>query len=498
MALIWGFGRFTMLGYMSLSYLRLRWKLATAIYWKENIWRSEHVETPFILGLFSPRIYPPYQIPENDLVYILAHERAHLSRRDHWIKPIGFLILSIYWFHPLIWLGYVLLCRDIEMACDEKVIREMGMAACKPYSAALFHASVGHNSIAACPLAFGELGTKERIKKVLNYKKPGFWVVLLALGACIFVAMSFLTELKNEDRATQSAKVESGEMKADAPAVDLGLSIEPKIDEGLNQAIRRAILEKNKNDVGEIQTTSFHVLATDRQVEGQSGDEILHVYLDMLYLEYNNDDGKLIEATGKGGNEAIALRVTKDDKYEMIDYWVPLDGELYQTSIQEKFPRQIWHLLFNLRGGTPYDLQRDCLAQAIEYWQVDTRPVVSSLFEDIMQAPVASSDLEDYVKDKGYEIVVLENYGKYALDYFFDSFASEERTDREECIMAAISTEIVQRMGEQIPDNWALNGEYWYESFQKRAENINDMFTDEEIAEFYPATHLLLEKSSDI
>lgn len=195
---VWIVGIVAMLLYAAASYIRLRLKIRTAVKWKENLWQSEYVNSPFILGIFRPRIYLPYNMEEKEAELVTAHERAHLKRHDHWWKPLGFVILAIYWFHPLCWLAYWMLCKDIELACDEKVIRDYDAEQKKSYSEVLLNCSVNHRSISACPLAFGEVGVKERIRSVLNYKKPTFWVIVAAIVICIVVAVCFLTNPKRE------------------------------------------------------------------------------------------------------------------------------------------------------------------------------------------------------------------------------------------------------------------------------------------------------------
>lgn len=180
--------------YALVSYWLVKRRVATATLLRENIKQSEYVDSPFVLGLFRPVIYLPYGMEEDDQAYVVAHERAHIRRKDHWWKPLGFALLSVYWFNPLLWVAYVLLCRDIEGACDEKVIREMGLEDRRGYSTALLNCSVRRRSIAACPLAFGEAGVKERIKSVMHYKRPAFWLVAAALVACAAAAVCFLTD----------------------------------------------------------------------------------------------------------------------------------------------------------------------------------------------------------------------------------------------------------------------------------------------------------------
>lgn len=193
LAHVWALGVAAMLLYALVSYLLLRRKVATATLFSENIKESERVDSPFVLGLFRPVVYLPYGMAEEDREYVLAHERAHIRRRDHWWKPLGFLLLSVYWFHPLLWVAYVLLCRDIEAACDEKVIREMQQEGRRAYSAVLLRLSVHPRSIAGCPLAFGETDVKGRIKDIMHYKKPAFWVILAAAAAVVAAAVCLLT-----------------------------------------------------------------------------------------------------------------------------------------------------------------------------------------------------------------------------------------------------------------------------------------------------------------
>ena len=193
---VWFIGVLGMMLYAGISYYRIYKQVKVSIKLEEKLYICDDIESPFILGVMKPQIYLPSALEEDKKEYVIAHERAHLKRRDHWWKPLGFVLLAIYWFHPLMWLSYVLLCRDIELACDERVIRELGEEQKKPYSEALLYCSVPRKMIVACPLAFGEVGVKERVKTVLHYKKPAFWVIVVAGIVCGVVAVCFLTNPK--------------------------------------------------------------------------------------------------------------------------------------------------------------------------------------------------------------------------------------------------------------------------------------------------------------
>ncbi len=198
MAAVWLAGAAALLLYSAISCWRLRRRVREAVILRDNIFQSENAGSPFVLGIIQPKIYLPYSVDSGALAYVIAHEQAHIRRGDHWWKPLGFLLLTVHWFNPLLWLGYILLCRDIELACDEKVIREMGSEQRADYTQALVSCSVSRRSIAACPLAFGEVGIKERVKSVMNYKKPAFWIVLASAVVCAVAAVCFLTNPKTE------------------------------------------------------------------------------------------------------------------------------------------------------------------------------------------------------------------------------------------------------------------------------------------------------------
>ena len=190
---IWLFGIAALFLYSAVSYWRLRRKVCEAVILRGNIYQSEKVCSPFVLGIIKPKIYLPYHMDSREMDHVIAHEQTHIRRKDHWWKPLGFLLLTIHWFNPLMWLSYILLCRDIELACDEKVIRKMSNEQRADYTQALVACSVDRRLITACPLAFGEIGVKERVKSVMNYKKPAFWIVLASVIVCAVIAVCFLT-----------------------------------------------------------------------------------------------------------------------------------------------------------------------------------------------------------------------------------------------------------------------------------------------------------------
>lgn len=197
-SVLWLAGMAALLVHALVSAEKLKRKLATAILLRDNIYESEFVDSPFVFGVVKPNIYLPMHMDEGTAAHVIAHEHAHLARRDHWWKVLGYLVLALHWFNPLVWVAYILFCRDIELACDEKVVKGLDGAARADYSQALLSCAAPKRAVAACPLAFGEGNIKTRVKSALHYKKPAFWVAAAAVLAVVIMAVCFLTNPRSE------------------------------------------------------------------------------------------------------------------------------------------------------------------------------------------------------------------------------------------------------------------------------------------------------------
>ena len=217
---VWLAGVAAMAVYAVVTTLRLRRRVGEAAHLEGNLWQCDHIRSPFILGVFRPRVYLPSDLNGMARDSVVAHEQAHLHRRDHWWKPLGFLLLTVYWFNPLMWVAYILLCRDIEAACDERVVRDMNAEARRSYSEALLACSAPRRLVSACPLAFGETSVKSRIKSVLSYKKPTIWIIVAALLVSTVAGVCLLTDPKPDDSDTdkQSSATDEDETPDDSIA----------------------------------------------------------------------------------------------------------------------------------------------------------------------------------------------------------------------------------------------------------------------------------------
>ena len=348
LAAVWLAGMAAIALYVAVSYGRLRYRVREAVRLRGNIYQSERVDAPFVLGVVRPRIYLPYHMDGRDQGHVIAHEQAHLRRGDQLWKPLGLLLLTVHWFNPLVWLAYGRLCRDIELACDEKVIRGLGNEDRANYMQALVACSVGRRRAAVCPLAFGEFGVKERVKSVMNYKKPTFWVILLAVVACVVLAVCFLTDpVGDKDSAPADAAVSTGE---NTPADPSGTApeapvltaepVEPETPDqpaqpeeapALDAAITAAVLDHYADSAGEGRLhVESHVLLA------QEGDaEQVTAYLLVLQESFRTDGGTLTVENGSYVPTAITFRADGT----MEEYWEPGDGS-YAEDIRGKFPAE--------------------------------------------------------------------------------------------------------------------------------------------------------------
>ena len=340
-AVIWIVGMVALLIYTVISYAKVKRKIGTAVLLRDNIYQSENVVSPFVLGIIKPKIYLPFGMNEKDMEHVVAHETAHIRRKDHLWKPLGFLLLMLHWFNPLMWLGYVLLCRDIELACDEKVIKELDHDARADYSEALLTCSVNRRMIAACPLAFGEIGVKDRVKSVLNYKKPAFWIIIAAVVACVAVAVCFLTN---------------------------PIDTKTALDDDLKVYIDCQIAGRFQSDESE-----GRACCLDWEVLGkkQSGSTTT-LYMWVLYEEYSYNGQELKVETGAHIPTVITVK-KEDGQYKLIEYWQAKDGSYHVPSIKEKFP---WYLHSKALDSQRYikEQSEKCLQLALDYFGLESVP----------------------------------------------------------------------------------------------------------------------------
>lgn len=340
-AIVWAIGVTILIGYAMISYLRLQYKVSTAVRLKDDLWQSEAVDSPFILGIIRPQIYLPFQLEEEQQEYVVAHERAHLTRKDYLWKPLGFMILSVYWFNPLCWIAYWLLCKDIELACDEKVIKDFDLHSKKQYSQTLIACSTSRSSIAAYPLAFGETDVKKRIQNVLSYKKPAFWMILLSVLVCTVVAICFLTDPKSE-RKEQEAQDISMNSEGWAEKVPDDYTLEDALEEDLVIIADGDVLngqekwtdfveQTSKGKAASIKVVHYYTLGDKSHYDEAYYESIKDEYpqLYIMYLSYNGEQYTIAHYEGE------QLYV---EKYR---YLMRYEGEAIPTATYTSYVRYV-------------------------------------------------------------------------------------------------------------------------------------------------------------
>ena len=370
-ALLWLLGMTALIIYSVISYVRIHRKVTESVLLNGNVYLCDHIDTPFILGLFKPRIFLPSGMAESDIEYVIAHETAHLRRRDHWWKPFGFALLTVYWFNPVMWLAYILLCKDIELACDEKVIKEMGTDIRKAYSEALINCSISRRTVSACPLAFGETGIKSRIKSVLSYKKPTIWIIIIAVISCIIVAVCFLTNPKSELKDSN-----------------------PELDEAVSQAIFHI---NSQYDYHDECITEGHIIYGIEE----KGNEVT-VYLTENLTTFGFKNGYFMAKSGHQIPAVFTFEKT-DNKYSLINYEYAKDGSEHVNSIKKMFPAE-----YEYRALTPTDedyenMWNQCVSYAETYLREIGRDAEVRDYSDVERISLTDAGISVEISNMLYE-----------------------------------------------------------------------------------------------
>ncbi len=338
---IWAIGFFLMLEYSVVSYILLKKRVAMSFPCGDKVRKGEGVDSPFIFGLFCPRIYIPFGLSQRTEECVIAHERAHLKRRDYIVKPFAFFILSVHWFNPFVWLAYILLCRDIEYACDEKVVNGLDTDERKAYAFALLECAVAHRRITACPVAFGETGVKERVKNTMKYKKPAFWIVIVCVIVCITVAVLFLTTGASTDVSSDASGEDSSETSDNAEN-SVYTQVDSFINEGkFEEAYKLLLTVKSEQKAKDMLKDFLVVRETESQYgRGNNGNALM----DEIKSEYDAN-GNLIKVTDFGSNRVIQsiTQMSYDEDNNLLTKDIYFSGaEKPKTSIKYTYDENGW------------------------------------------------------------------------------------------------------------------------------------------------------------
>ena len=350
-ALIWVIGIALFALYALISLLRLRHRLTEAVPVGENVWVCDHIASPFLLGLIHPRIYLPSSLDSQTAASVIAHEHAHLMRRDPIWKAVGFVLLALYWFHPLVWVAYILFCRDMELACDARATRDFSPAERKTYAEALLACSLPHAGRLFCPLAFGEIGVKSRIRALLQGKKPSRLLVILTACVIVALAVCFLTDPVPSDPSESSTSA-------------LALT-----DEVISDAI---LTHYNAHSTDDLLCTESHIPLLTTYRQNDDGSIKVTAYLMVLYLELARDGDWFREQSGSHIPTALTFHVQSDGSCTLTEYWEPGDGSLYAPEVRTRFPADIAERALDTQRYIDEQMKA-CYDQAIAYWGLEDR-----------------------------------------------------------------------------------------------------------------------------
>ena len=481
-AVLWGIGAFCLLAHGLAALIRIRSRIRESVPFRDNLRLCDSINAPFILGILRPRIYLPADTDQAQLPYILAHEQAHLKRLDHWWKPLAYLLLSVYWFHPLIWVAYHLFCRDLELACDEKVIRDLSLEEKKAYSHALVSCSLQQRLVLTCPLAFGEISVKKRVNRILHYQKPALWLLAAAAAAGIITAVCFLTDPPENIPGSQPHHEDPPDASdAQTPhetAEPLTDDTDPAVA-SLLQAASAAILEHNASsgpETYDLACCDFAILGTKSQsLATENSEQMLTAYGWALYQTYRISETGIEDVGGSHIPVALTFEI-KEDAYNLKDYWEPRDGSYFAEDIRNRFPE---FLAADGMDSQKFILPQiqSCYRQAVEYSGLDTDAVIRRLLKTICSDPAVSSSPRDYIKAHALEYRELTYYGSYTLSYCFRRFQKGGETGLEGWIMALVCEDLLGTR-ETLPANadTAQTGQLWYDTLYAHASNQVELY----------------------
>ena len=496
---VWAAGFIGMIVYSAVSYGRLRRKLSEAVLLRENIWLTDGLDSPFVVGFFRPNIYLPSTLSESERTYIILHEQYHIRRFDHIAKLLAFLALSIHWFNPLVWLAFRLASKDMEMSCDEAVVRKLGSHIRADYSASLLSLATGRRIIAGTPLAFGEGDPKGRIRNLAKWKKPAVWVLVFAVLLCLVLGVCLMTdqsarenqhvgvtfyfgnvieqtddvihvlchdgnqrtfhyEADNEDIPDEltGRQVRIRARQQDVTGILIATSAEEVSDTrfaSLEEAIQSVILAHHRagRDPEVLDCASFYPFASE------GSEDLVREYGIVYHQGYRLEDGLLVKDGGCNVPTVLTFRADGDGSYILAEYWEPRDGNYYPEDIRAKYPTFVWpdtqkHM---------FEQKIAIFRQVMEGFQVGPEVVVDHLITDICDRERWAGSFDDLMVMCELQRQLLSYYGEETLDYCFDRFENGGQNDTRGRVMAQVCSEILNDPA------WSADasGQDWFDSY---------------------------------
>lgn len=554
LAIGWIAGMGVMVLYSCLSYWKIKKKVRISVLLRDNIFIADDIGSPCVIGFGMPNIYLPNGLREKEQEYIILHEQHHIKRLDHIVKGIAFVALTIHWFNPLVWVAFILACKDMEMSCDEAVIRKLGSDVRADYSASLLTLATGHRIIAGTPLAFGEGDTKGRIKNLSKWRQPVFLTVVIGIFVCLLAgvllltnpieetgnesgvtyyagtvvdsAMSVVNEGDREGRSYITLACDDGEERLfwmaknyEKPDMDLigqyvivrgkiesgtGLLVatnisisEKEFSESLEEAINRSILDHNYSPryEGMLQVASFVELSSGSEglASPESNMKLIEkatVYGLAFHQVFQLEDGILVEEGGSHIPVVLTFTYDASNGFTLTEYWEPRDGSYYAKDLKAKFNGRPW-------PDTQKYIQQqmmDNYLQAMEYYEVGTDILINTLLDSV-RAKAQFTLLENMIESEDADVQILLHYSNETLQYCFSEFLKGNQTDARADVMAAICKKIISEWGEPlllIDSDPPMTAQEWFDFYYEQAIKLLDKYSSDEILKKYPASWILL------
>lgn len=532
LSVAWLIGMASMVLYSSISYLNIKKKVRIAVPLRDNIWIADDIRSPFVIGFIRPKIFLPNNLGDQEQEYIILHEQHHIKRFDHVIKALAFLALTIHWFNPLVWIAFVLACKDMEMSCDEAVIRKLGENVRADYSASLLTLATGHRIIAGTPLAFGEGDTKGRIKKLAKWKKPAVWVLVLTIIICLVLGVCLLTDRvsrqnqhvgntfyygsvteQNEDHIEVlcndgSQKVfhyEAGNEDIPTDLVGKQVRIRARLQDvtgnlfttqvsqapdtrfdTLDKAIQNAILShhSHRQDQEILDCASFFTYSSEgRSPAGSNKVDLVTEYGIVYHQGYRFESGKLVEDGGCNVPTVLTFRVDDDGQYILAEYWEPRDGSYYPEDIRAKYPAFVWpDTQKNL-----FEQKINIFIQVMEGFQVGPEVIIDHLITDICDRERWAGSFDDLMVMCELQREILGYYSTDTLEYCFNQFENGNQNDLRGQVMAYVCSDILESMGQKPTEGWSWqrSGQDWYDNYLEHNEAVPDGYYVQEMGRTY-------------
>ena len=502
----WLIGMACMVLYSSISYLNIKKKVRIAVLLRDNIWIADDIKSPFVIGFIKPKIYLPNNLDEREQEYIILHEQHHIRRFDHVIKTLAFLALTIHWFNPLVWIAFVLACKDMEMSCDEAVIRKLGENVRADYSASLLTLATGYRIIAGTPLAFGEGDTKGRIRNLAKWKKPAIWVLVLTIIICLILGVCLLTDRvsrqnqhvgttfyygnvkeQSEDRidvlcndGTQRMfHYEAGNEDIPLDLTGKQVKIRARLQDvtgnlfttqvslvpdtrfdTLDKAIQNAILahHSHRQDQEILDCASFFTYSSEgRSPAGSNKVDLVTEYGIVYHQGYRLEGGKLVEDGGCNVPTVLTFRVDDDGQYVLAEYWEPRDGNLYPEDIKAKYPAFVWpDTQKNL-----FDQKIAVFNQVMEGFHVGPEVIIDHLITDICDRERWAGSFDDLMLMCELQRELLDYYGEDTLMYCSEQINNYGQDDIHSKVMTYVYNEISDSTLSLEYTTTANNDDWW-------------------------------------